>query len=81
MFIPQLKPGDLYKFEIKGQNDFLGQKSDPYAFYSELRPRTASVVWDYRQYEWQDKAWMEQRQKANWMEKRVRVYEVDVASW
>ena len=81
LFIPQLKPGDLYKFEIKGQNDFLGQKSDPYAFYSELRPRTASVVWDYRQYEWQDKAWMEQRQKANWMEKPISVYEVHLASW
>jgi 1,4-alpha-glucan branching enzyme len=47
LFIPHLKPGDLYKFEIKGQNDFLAQKSDPYAFYSELRPRTASVVWDH----------------------------------
>ena len=81
LFIPQLKPGDLYKFEVKGRNDFLAQKSDPYAFYSELRPRTASVVWDNHQYSWKDKAWMEQRQKANWMEKPISVYEVHLASW
>lgn len=81
LFIPQLKPGDLYKFEIKGRNDFLAQKSDPYAFYSELRPRTASVVWDNRQFKWTDKEWMATRQTVNWMEKPISVYEVHLASW
>jgi 1,4-alpha-glucan branching enzyme len=81
LFIPQLKPGDLYKFEIKGQNDFLAQKSDPYAFYSELRPRTASVVWDYHQYKWNDTSWMKQRQKSDWLNQPISVYEVHLASW
>ena len=81
LFIPQLKPGDLYKFEVKGRNDFLAQKSDPYAFFSELRPRTASVVWDNHQYQWNDQAWMEKRKKSNMMEKPISVYEVHLASW
>lgn len=51
LFVPAMKEGDLYKFEVKGQNDFLAQKADPYAFASELRPRTASVVWNYHKYQ------------------------------
>ena len=76
-----MKDGDLYKFEIKGQHDFLGQKADPYAFASELRPRTASVVWSNHKYQWRDQAWMEQRKKTNWFEKPISVYEVHLGSW
>ncbi len=56
LFMPGLKPGDLYKFEIKGPHGFLAQKADPYAFASELRPRTASMVWDIDAYQWNDTA-------------------------
>ena len=41
LFMPHLKPGDLYKYEVKGHQAFLAQKADPYAFASELRPRSA----------------------------------------
>ncbi len=81
IFVPHLRPGDLYKFEVKGHNDFLAQKSDPYAFASELRPRTASVVWDNAKYKWSDDKWIEHRQKHNWMEKPIGVYEVHLSSW
>jgi len=81
IFLPSIQPGDLYKFEIKGQGDFLGQKADPYAFFSELRPRTASVVWDVHQYEWSDDEWMEHRRTADWQEKPISVYEVHLGSW
>jgi len=81
LFVPALKPGDLYKFEIKGPNGFLGQKSDPYAFASELRPRTASVVHDLYNYHWHDDEWMKKRRQTNWMEKPVNVYEVHLGSW
>ncbi|HMP76310.1 MAG TPA: 1,4-alpha-glucan branching protein GlgB [Kiritimatiellia bacterium] len=81
LFIPALRPGDLYKFEIKGENDFLAQKADPYAFCSELRPRTASVVWDYHQYQWNDRKWMESRTSTDWHKKPVSIYEVHPGSW
>ena len=81
LFIPALKPGDLYKFEVKGQNDFLAEKADPYAFAAELRPRTASVVWDIHKYEWEDSEWMEKRKSVDWLAEPTSVYEVHLGSW
>ncbi len=81
LFIPGLKPGDLYKFEIKGPHGFLAQKADPYAFASELRPRTASMVWDVEAYEWNDADWMRQRRETNWLNQPINVYEVHLGSW
>ncbi|MFH0909853.1 MAG: 1,4-alpha-glucan branching protein GlgB [bacterium] len=81
IFIPQLKAGDLYKFEVKGHHGFLAQKSDPYAFQSELRPRTASVVYDPQRYQWKDGEWMERRRSFNALEQPVSIYEVHLGSW
>ena len=51
IFIPGLAQGDLYKFEIKTRyKGYMAVKADPYAFASELRPKTASVVWDLNRY-------------------------------
>ena len=79
--MPHLKPGDLYKYEVKGHQAFLAQKADPYAFASELRPRSASMVWDIEAYEWQDAEWMAARDKRNWLEEPISVYEVHLGSW
>ncbi len=81
LFIPNLKPGDLYKFEIKCANGFLAQKSDPYAFATELRPRTASVVWDVDAYEWNDAEWMAKRRETDWLHEPINIYEVHLGSW
>lgn len=81
LFIPGLKQGDLYKFEVKGPHGFLGQKADPYGFASELRPRTASVVWDIRRYGWNDADWMEQRKNRHWHDEPLSVYELHLSSW
>ncbi len=81
LFIPGLKPGAKYKFEIKTSNTVLLLKSDPYAFYSELRPATASVVYDGGQYEWNDKEWMDKRAEHFGKEKPMSVYEVHLGSW
>ena len=61
IFIPEIKSGAIYKFEIKTQDNNIILKADPYAFYSELRPKTASVVCDIDSYTWNDAQWMEQR--------------------
>ncbi len=81
LFIPDLKPGDLYKFEVKGPNGFLAQKADPYAFAAELRPQTASMVWDIDAYAWNDEAWMQSRRETDWHRQPVNVYEVHLGSW
>jgi 1,4-alpha-glucan branching enzyme len=58
-FIADIGQGVLYKYAVRprGSGDWL-EKSDPYGFASELRPKTASVVWDMSAFHWQDVAWL-----------------------
>ncbi len=56
-------------------------KSDPYGFAAELRPETASKVWDVHKFEWHDAAWMEKRQSTNWLKQPMNIYEVYLPSW
>ncbi|HPN32275.1 MAG TPA: 1,4-alpha-glucan branching protein GlgB [bacterium] len=81
LFIPDLKHGDFYKYEIKGARGELFLKADPYAFYSELRPGTASVVWNIDNYNWNDSEWLKERYYTNHYEKPISVYEVHLPSW
>ena len=82
IFIPGLREGTRYKFEIKSRfKGFLAQKADPYAFYSEVRPKSASVVWNVDLYKWSDKEWMQAREKRNWFESPMSIYEVHLGSW
>lgn len=81
LFIPHLSEGHLYKYEIRGQGDFLTEKADPYGFAAELRPRTASMVHDPTQYEWSDAEWMAKRPKRDWLNGPMSVYEVHLGSW
>nr|MDA3874088.1 1,4-alpha-glucan branching protein GlgB [Kiritimatiellia bacterium] len=82
LFIPGLGLKDLYKFEIRGQGGGLSHKADPYAFAGELRPRTASKVWDIHAYEWEDAEWMEQRKSdPDPLNKPISVYECHLGSW
>ncbi len=81
IFIPHISPGDLYKYEIKPKNrDEILLKSDPYAFYSELRPGTASIVWDST-FQWSDQKWIENRPDTQSHNKPHSVYEIHPGSW
>ena len=65
LFIPDLCQGEVYKYEVKSRHDgYLVQKSDPYGFAAELRPRTASVVWDVSKFDWHDHEWLAERGQA-----------------
>ncbi|MEJ2253589.1 MAG: 1,4-alpha-glucan branching protein GlgB [Nitrospirota bacterium] len=80
LFVPGLGEGDLYKFEVHADSGvFL--RSDPYGFYCERRPNTASVVWDLAKYSWGDRQWMEARGERNWPGSPVTIYEVHLGSW
>lgn len=81
-FIPGLAEGTLYKFFIVSRHGGTqAEKSDPFGFTSEVRPRTASVVWDLDNYEWQDKKWMKSREKHNDLDAPISIYELHIGSW
>lgn len=81
IFIPNIGEGELYKFEVKSQDDYILVKSDPVAFYAEKRPSTASVVYDINKYHWEDEAWIKSREDANDFDKPMSIYEVHLGSW
>ncbi|MGQ9368856.1 1,4-alpha-glucan branching protein GlgB [Azospirillum sp. A39] len=82
IFIPYVEPGERYKFELKGPDgNLLPLKADPYAFQSEMRPQTASVVHGLQPYDWGDGEWMLRRAEAHVREAPMSVYEVHLGSW
>ncbi|MGH2542183.1 MAG: 1,4-alpha-glucan branching protein GlgB, partial [Ardenticatenaceae bacterium] len=81
IFIPGLGVGELYKYQILSPQGRVLEKADPYAFATELRPSTASRVWDIEQYEWSDAEWMARRKETNWLQEPVNIYEVHLPSW
>jgi 1,4-alpha-glucan branching enzyme len=82
LFIPELIEGTLYKFEIKSKDrKYILEKADPYAFYSEIRPKSASIVYDITKYNWKDNDWIKMRSGKNWFESEVAIYEVHLGSW
>jgi len=81
LFLPGLDEGELYKFEIKTRRGEILLKSDPYAFYSEVRPRTASVVYTLEDYKWSDEEWLEKRRTQDFLNRPISIYEVHAGSW
>lgn len=82
LFIPDLPEGSLYKYEIRPREHHeLLRKADPYAVASELRPRTASVVYDLSAYTWHDGEWMRARAEWNPLIAPLSIYEVHLGSW
>lgn len=80
-FVPGIGPGALYKYQIISRyNGARLEKADPLAFYSEVPPRTASVVWDLG-YEWNDRRWMAQRHQRNALSAPISIYEIHLGSW
>ena len=81
LFIPGLEAGTHYKYEVKNQAGHIYEKTDPYGFQQEPRPKTASIVADLSVHTWQDQDWMEQRRHTDPLTQPVSVYEVHLGSW
>ncbi|MFP4323040.1 MAG: 1,4-alpha-glucan branching protein GlgB, partial [Anaerolineales bacterium] len=81
LFIPEAEVGSHYKFDLRCKNGYHTEKADPYARFSELRPRTASIVWDIDAYEWGDAAWMQTREADDPLRQPMNIYEVHLGSW
>lgn len=83
LFIPNLNEGTLYKYSIEniyGQHIY---KADPFAFKSEVRPNTASIVVSEKKdkYKWNDRSWMAKRRRYNMYESPINIYEMHLGSW
>jgi len=82
LFVPGLRPGHLYKYEILGADGrLLPLKADPHAERSERPPGTASVVADPSRHIWHDGEWMAERWRRNDREAPIAIYEVHLGSW
>jgi 1,4-alpha-glucan branching enzyme len=81
-FIPRLGQGEVYKYHIESNyHEYRVDKADPYGFAGEIRPQTASRVWDLESYSWQDGLWMSGRAKHNSLAAPISIYEVHLGSW
>jgi 1,4-alpha-glucan branching enzyme len=80
-FIPQLGKGSIYKYHIvSNHNGYVVDKGDPFAFYWELPPHTASMIWDL-DYTWEDGGWREKQAQRNLLNAPMSIYEVHLGSW
>ena len=80
LFIPGVPEGSRYKFELRAQDGDILLRADPFAFETELPPKTASVV-NRTRYEWTDDGWMELRQQGDRLREPMSIYEVHLGSW
>ena len=80
-FVPGVKHGDTYKYVLRTRDGRYLEKSDPVAFYAEVPPLSASIVYQLPDFQWQDGAWLNKRAHTNWFEQPIAIYEVHLASW
>ncbi len=80
-FVPNVRPGDAYKYHVVSRyHGYEVDKADPFAFHAETPPHTASIVWNL-DYEWQDQEWMASRASRNSLSAPISIYEIHFGSW
>lgn len=80
-FFSDVEVGDIYKYEIHTIDGRIIKKADPFAFYSEVRPNTASVVYNLSGYNWHDRAYKETKKNRNLYKNPLNIYEVHLGTW
>lgn len=82
IFVPDIGQGARYKYRVRSRyGRFAADKADPYGFAAEIRPQTASRVWNLEDYTWNDLAWMTERVKRHGLDSPISIYEVHLGSW
>ena len=81
LFIPGISEDEFYKFAIRSKVDGkISERTDPYAFYTEKRPRTASIVTNL-EHKWSDSDWVNERDRTAYRNSPMAIYEVHLGSW
>lgn len=79
VFVPNTGEGNHYKYMVYSRDGQVTEKCDPYAFYAEVRPDFASIVYDINNYVWKDEEWIKNRDKN--FNKPLNIYEVHLGTW
>ncbi len=80
-FVPEAMPGHKYKYHIRSRfQGYSVDKGDPFGFYWETAPSTASIIWQM-DYQWGDEEWMHNRGEVNRQDKPLSIYEMHLGSW
>ncbi|MGM0420340.1 MAG: 1,4-alpha-glucan branching protein GlgB [Bacillota bacterium] len=80
-FVPDVAAGEKYKYYIIGPEGRERVKADPYAFQSEPKPKTASVVTDLSNYDWNDNNWIQTQKNKDYLKEPILIYELHLGSW
>lgn len=80
-FVENAREGQSYQFCIETPVFERIMKSDPFAFFAQVRPHTASVIYDLDGYQWNDGAWLERRAASDSLKEPMNIYEVHLGSW
>jgi len=81
-FIPGMDQGVVYKYAVRHQSGHLTLKTDPLAFFAEMRPGNAARTWTLENHQWRDQDWMDARRAAgSHLHRPMSVYEVHAGSW
>lgn len=80
-FIPGLRDGDCYKYQVEGYDGRTVLKADPFAFHAEVRPKTASKVWKPGVYDWHDETFLRRRSEQNILRSPMAIYEMHIGTW
>ena len=81
LFIEGVQEGDLYKYELITTEDKVLRKADPFGFYTEHRPGTASIVQRLDHHQWQDGKWEREKSRKTLYDQPLSIYEVHLGSW
>ena len=81
LFMPTMKEGDTYKYEIRTQQGHIYEKADPYGFLHEIRPQNGSIVSKLNNFNWKDSSWINKRDSSSQINKPISVYEMHLGSW
>ncbi|SFJ95509.1 1,4-alpha-glucan branching enzyme [Bacillus sp. 71mf] len=81
LFIPHVPQQELYKYAIQTREGHTILKADPYAMYAEVRPSTASVVYDIKGYKWKDQKWFQKKKRKLIYNEPLAIYELHFGSW
>ena len=81
IFVLFIKSGELYKYIVTTKDNKELYKSDPYAFSSQTKLETASIVYDINNYTWRDTNWQTYKKSINIYEIPINIYELNLSSW
>lgn len=81
LFAPGCGVGSHYKFQILTRDGRVLEKTDPYGFFFEIAPKTASIVWENQNYAWGDEKWLQQRAGQDPRRQPMSIYELHLGSW